>query len=234
MPLFLRHRNPDLIEYMDREDCDLHRLKNTYNLFSHINRILSGWKKVYRKEIRPVIESMDGRTSILDIGFGGGDIPLKIAKWAEQDGLDVEITAIETDKRAVDHVQHLQKPENVEFLHCSTSDLLKKGKRYDLILSNHLLHHLNQEEMDILMEECRQLATHTCIFNDIERSDLGYLLFSIFALPAAFHSFIWADGLISIRRSYTLNEIRKQLPEGWFADRLFPFRLLIKQEATHA
>ena len=234
MLFFLAKRKPELVEYMDRNDCDLHKLKNTYRNFRLINRLLSGWKGIYKKEIKPLLEAQHGKTTLLDIGFGGGDIPLKLARWAETDGYNLRITAIETDKRAVDHVAGLSRPGNVEFRHCSTTDLIEEKQVYDIVISNHLIHHLKDTEIQKLLAECDQLASMKTLFNDIERNDIGFLLFSFFSIPFAFNSFIRTDGLISIRRSFTHPELCKNLPPGWQAERLFPFRLLVKKEKAHA
>jgi 2-polyprenyl-3-methyl-5-hydroxy-6-metoxy-1,4-benzoquinol methylase len=234
MPLFLPQRNPELVEWMDRTDCSLKRLKNTYRYFSLINKLLSGWKGVYRKEIKPLIEEQGGKATLLDVGFGGGDIPLNINRWARNDGFDLQITAIETDQRAVEHVSESGQVDGLTFRHCSTADLLKEGRNFDIVISNHLIHHLNDAEVRHLLDECDQLAKSRVIFNDIKRSDFGFLLFYLFALPAHFSSYIWMDGLISIRRSFTLEEIRSLLPGGWKASGLFPFRLLIRKEMEHA
>lgn len=229
MPLILSERKPGLVENMDRPDCDLTRLRNTYAQFHRINALLSKWKNIYRRHVRPVLRS-DGINSILDIGFGGGDIPLQISRWIREDGLNAEITAIDTDRRSYDFVSGLNAPENIQFLHCSSSDMLKKGAKFDVVLSNHLLHHLEGEELLPLLRECEQLSTQKVIFNDIERSDLGYAAFSVFSRLLFRNSFITEDGLISIRKSYTATELRESVPSDWKVHRSFPYRLILTYE----
>lgn len=227
MPLFLSERNTAAIEWMDDPNCDKADLFNTYRQFGTVNSLISQWIKIYRKEIRPLPQKISRPLRMLDIGFGGGDIPLKLARWCRADGIDIDITAIETEPRALEFVNNLESPDNVNFHLISSSDLLARGKKFDVVISNHLLHHLGNSEFQNMLREARKLSTEKVLFNDIERSDLGWLLFNILSRPVFRSSFITHDGLASIRRSFTKDELVEMVPAGWTVQRLFPFRLLV-------
>ncbi|GAB5407771.1 MAG: class I SAM-dependent methyltransferase [Balneolaceae bacterium] len=231
MPFFLSHRQPELIELMDREDCDAEQLKNTYRQFSIINGLLSNWRRIYKNQLFPLMVDKSRVYTLLDIGFGGGDIPLAISHWAKKDGIKLKITAIETDKRAFDFAQSLPIDSSVSFLNCSSTDLVENNKKFDFVISNHVIHHLNENDLLTILSESKELAHSLVLFNDIERSDLGYILFSIFSRILFWNSFITADGLTSIKRCYTKNELKEIAPEGWNVDRSIPFRLLLTHKA---
>jgi len=226
MPLFLSERQPQLVEIMDRDDCDPVLLENTYRQFATINLLLSKWKRIYKSRLLPLMQ--ESRTyTLLDIGFGGGDVSIKLAEWAKKDGIDLKITGIETDERAYNFAAKSESPDSVTFLHCSSSDLAAKGASFDFVISNHVLHHLTSDQTKLILNEAKSLATQKVIFNDIERSDLGFVLFTTFARMLFRNSFIVADGLTSIKRSYTKKELQKVAPENWKVQRIFPFRLLL-------
>ena len=164
---------------MDREDCDPLLLENTYRQFETINRLLSGWRRIYRNEIRPLLQK-DQPNTLLDIGFGGGDVPVRLAKWAEKDDFDLQITAIETDARAFEFVNKNRNGSPVQFQHISSTELVEEDKTYDFVISNHVLHHLGSPQTEQLLNEAELLSKKKVIFNDIERSDAGYFLFSSF------------------------------------------------------
>ncbi|WP_372636164.1 class I SAM-dependent methyltransferase [Fodinibius sp.] len=226
MPVFLSSRNTTETERMEDPDCDRAELENTYEQFKTINTLVSQWRTLYRNELRPHLR-VSAQNRILDIGFGGGDIPMKLAGWAARDGINLHITAVDSDERAFNFVQQMEVPDNLEFLNCSSSELLHSGRQYDFVLSNHLLHHLSQKELRSTLSEARRLSRKGVIFNDIRRSDLGYLLFNMLARPVFRSSFITQDGLTSIRRSYTPSELAQAVPPGWQVRKLFPFRLLL-------
>lgn len=230
MPLFLNTRQVDLIELMDKEDCDPRKLENTYQQFSTINALLSQWKQVYRTTIKPLMSDTQQTYTLLDIGFGGGDIPIAFSRWAKKDGINLKITAIETDGRSVDFVQKLPKNPDIEYKCCNSSDLVDEAKQFDFVISNHVIHHLDEIGFEAILKDAKTLAKRLVVFNDIERSDLGYILFNIFSRPLFRDSFITDDGLTSIKRSYTKKELSKVVSSEWKVQRLFPFRLLLIHE----
>lgn len=226
MPLFLSTRDTTSTERMDDPDCDPSELENTYRQFGTINALISQWRRVYKQEIRPFAQR-NGSASLLDIGFGGGDIPMKLTRWATDDNIDLQVTAIDTDKRAIDYVQQIDRPDTIEFLHCSPAELIKDNRRFDFVISNHLLHHLSGPGLSDMLERVQQLSRRSVIFNDIHRSDLAYLFFNLLSRPVFQSSFITRDGLTSIKRSYTYRELKKAVPNNWEVRKLFPFRLLL-------
>lgn len=226
MPFFLSQRNTRSTEQMDKPDCDADKLVNTYRQFAMINGLLSQWKAIYRNTLRPYLGSRS-RGRILDIGFGGGDVAVSLAQWARRDGLDLQITAIDTDARAWKFAQTLDAPPEVEFLHCSTTDLLAAGRTFDFVISNHLIHHLSEQALHTLLSQAHSLSHHGVIFNDIRRSDIGFVLFHLLTRPVFRRSFIIQDGLTSIKRSYTFAELAEAVPDGWQVSKKFPFRLLL-------
>ncbi|MDZ7808596.1 MAG: methyltransferase domain-containing protein [Gracilimonas sp.] len=155
--MFLGKREPGLVEEMDKEDCDIHKLHNTYRQFHYVNKLISKWKTLYIKEIRPILESQDKNT-LLDIGFGGGDITRSIEQWARKDGLNVKITAVDPDERAFKYCQENYTDSEIEWLQCTSTDLLTDDHTYDIVISNHVLHHLTDDEILKLLQETEQLS----------------------------------------------------------------------------
>lgn len=226
MPQILSNRNPGLTEWMDRPDCDRELLFNTYRQFSRINRLLSGWKNIYKTYLRPVIQQNSGSVSLLDIGCGGGDVLRILHRLCLEDGFEVQFTGIDPDQRSFDYLSGLNWPENFEFKPALSDQLVKKNRRFDIVISNHVVHHLKEEELAGLCSDAEQLANRLVLFSDIERSDIGYALFSAIAPLLFRNSYIVRDGRISIKRSFRKEELQVLLPGGWVVQRQFPFRLL--------
>lgn len=226
MPLILSKRNPGLVEWMDRPDCDRELLFNTYRQFSRINRLLSGWSSIYRDHIKPIIQQKNGFVSILDIGCGGGDIIRLLDSLCKQDGFQAEFTGIDPDTRSIEFLATQKWPDNIQFLPVHSDDLVQQKRRFDMVISNHLIHHLPDESLKSVCRDAEQLADSKVLFSDIQRSDLGYLSFRIIAPLLFRNSYIVRDGLISIKKSYRKEELQNELPDGWIVQRKFPFRLL--------
>lgn len=221
----LKSRNTALTEEMDKASCNEQKLFRTYDQFQRLNRMLTGWKALFRAHIVPLART-DQPLRILDVGCGGGDLCRSLADWAARSSIHVEITGVDPDPRAFRYSQTRPRPETVRFLQGTTTDLVQSGETFDVVLSNHLLHHLTNSELTALCREAEELTTGIVLFNDIHRSRLGYTLFGTFA-PLLFRkSFIVQDGLTSIRRSFRQEELQSAVPEGWQVETLFPWRLL--------
>lgn len=211
---------------MDDPACDLAALRATYARFGTVNRIFAGWGVLYRRLLRPRMRAGYAHT-LLDVGFGGGDIPRALLRWAEHDGLELRVTAIDPDPRAAAFARSLP-PSAVTFEQTDTTSLAERGAAFDFVISNHLLHHLTGEDLPAFLGECAELGA-TVLHNDIARADLAYVGFAALTGPFFRGSFITPDGLTSVRRSYTPEELRSVVPPGWRVSSPYPFRLLLSR-----
>ena len=222
----LKERAVNAVEEMDRPDADRRRLERTYAQFRLINAVVSGWRRNYEKYLLPIFRESGGGT-LLDIGSGGGDVPRSIARWARRDGLALEITAVDPDPRAHAFASALPPLPGLAFRRAFSSELVAEGRTYDVVISNHMLHHLTPAELHALLSDSERLARRMCLHSDIERSRWAYALFSIGTLPFFPGSFIRADGLTSIRRSFTAAELAAVTPDGWEGRQHRPWQNLL-------
>lgn len=222
----LRRRASEARERMDDPSCDERELYNTYARFPVVNALVACWQRVYRDELRPQLSGEVAR-SLLDIGCGGGDLSLRLARWAARDGLRLHVTGIDTDPRAIAYARERSSAYGVQYRCVSSAELLREGQRFDFVVSNHVLHHLSEAKLPGLLQESALLARMKVLHNDIERHPLAYLSFALVSWPFFRGSYIRADGLTSIRRSYSRAELKRLAPPGWQARRLFPFRNLL-------
>jgi 2-polyprenyl-3-methyl-5-hydroxy-6-metoxy-1,4-benzoquinol methylase len=223
----LARRETTALELMDDPHCDPVLLGRTYAQFAVVNRLVSGWRRLYVSTLRPVLAASD-RPTLLDVGFGGGDIPRALARWARRDGIDLAVTAVDPDPRATTHVRALP-DEGVEFRSASSADLVAEGRRFDVVVSNHLLHHLDDAALQRVLADSEQLARRLALHNDLRRSALAYRTYALATRPLAGSSFLHADGLLSIRRSHRPAELAGVRP-GWTVRAAPPFRLLLQHE----
>lgn len=233
----------EAFEKMDDPNCDPWLLEQTYAQFPLVNALVSGWRSIYRRSIRPALSNTRPST-LLDVGCGGGDVARSLAKWAAEDNLLLLVTAIDPDARAhayvVDHAREYARTQpgvaRVVFRQAFSSELVAEGARFDFVISNHVLHHLGAHELGALLADSERLARRQVLHGDIERGVWAYRGFSLLTSPLLIRrrmrrlipaSFIREDGLTSIRRSFTAAELRAAVPPGWQVASERPSRLLL-------
>lgn len=221
----LAERDTALRELMDDPDCDPDALAATLERFDLVNRAIGGWGRVWRRGIRPRLQRLGRPTRVLDVGSGGGDVVARLATWAERDGLDVEWLGIDPDPRALE-VARTRESARVSFAATDAAGLRAAGETFDLVLSNHVLHHLEAAEFAEFAADTRALATGTVMHADIERGRLAYALYGIGITALERGTFLRTDGLRSIRRSYRAEELESALGSPWRVASPAPFRLL--------
>lgn len=236
----LSARAADVRELMDDPDADPQMLERTYRRFGAVNAVVSRPGALYRADVRP--RALRRRSAgaaplrILDVGAGGGDLCRALAARLRRDRLDAEITALDIDPRAVAWAGAHDGGAGVGYRCAPAADLVERGERFDVVLSNHVLHHLDDESLAEMLATTRGLvAPHGLVAHrDIARSRFGYAAFAVGTWPFAgtllSGSFIREDGLTSIRRSYTVAELVAIAPPGWVVRGGLPSRLELRWE----
>lgn len=228
----LSRRATSARELMDSPDVDLSTLERTYARFRMVNAVVGGWRGVYRRELRP--RALGRVLRVLDVGCGGGDVARALLRWARRDGVGMRVLGIDPDPRAIDWAERRPPMPGLMLRRASSADLL--DERFDVVLSNHVLHHLEPEGLELLLADSIRvlrpggLALHV----DLARGRAAYLAFGAATLPlqttVLAGSLVRPDGLTSIRRAYTAPELAEALPGGWAVRRAFPARLHARWE----
>ena len=228
----LAERAAHLTEKMDDPACSEQTLRRTYARFALVNIAVARWRRVYRRYVRPELADVAraGRTlRLLDVGCGGGDVLRLLVRAARRDGFRTEGVGIDPDPRAIDAAKPAP---HVRYRRAHSRDLVRAGERFDVVVSNHVLHHLSAPELSGLFADSAELGERISLHSDIARGRLAYAAFAIAAAPIAPGTFVHADGLTSIRRSYTAAELAAVVPAAWRIDRPAAFRLLAVHRGT--
>ena len=221
----LARRDTALTELMDEPDCDPRALAATYRRFDLVNRMVSAWGHVYRTRVRPELRALGRPARILDLGCGGGDVLVRLADLAARDGFTLECVGADPDPRAISAARERSRP-GVRFVAQDSTALLAAGERFDLVVSNHVLHHLDAAALASFTGDSLALSTGTVLHADIARGRMAYALYAVGIAPLSAGTFLRVDGLRSIRRSYRASELAAALGSPWRVESPAPFRVL--------
>lgn len=230
----LAQRALDLPELMDDPAADLRMLQRTYRRFGIVNALVSRPGLLYRRHVRP--RARHGEVRILDIGAGGGDLCRYLAARLRRDRLSARITALDPDERAIEWARAHDGGAGVDYRCSDSATLAGAGESFDVVVSNHLLHHLTPADLTALLQDSEGLVAPggVAAHQDIARGRAAYALYAAGTAPLAKNlladSFIRTDGLRSIRRSYTAAELRAAAPTAWQVRSALPARLELRWE----
>jgi 2-polyprenyl-3-methyl-5-hydroxy-6-metoxy-1,4-benzoquinol methylase len=184
-------------------------LFETLHDFYFINLFLSRSRGLLQRYVfNDILRRKCKNFTILDIGSGAGDIARWFVRYARKKQLKVTVICIDNDSRCIDFAKHhsINYPEII-FKKMSALDLDTLPEEPDYIFANHFLHHIDSHLIPDLIRQINQKAKIGFLINDLLRSNVTYALFFLLYPLLGCRAFTWSDGLLSIRKGFTLNEI---------------------------
>lgn len=204
-------------ELMDLRSCDPDKLATTIRQFAFINRLFSASSALLRRTFFAAMEkNPEADYSLLDIGAGGCDIDVWMLREARKRGLKLTITAIDHDERVVAAARETVAAYPELTLRQTDITFMPSLGPFDFIFCNHLLHHLDDDEIADLLQSVERQTRIAFLLNDLKRSPWAYFGYSIFAACCLAPSLAQSDGRLSIRKGFVEPELRK------FADNALP------------
>ncbi len=205
----MRLRNTSDKEKLELADVDLNLLRRTIRQFKLINYLFSASSRLMREHFFNIMEQEPDRVyTLLDVGAGGCDIAIRTAREARRRGLKLHITALDNDTRILPIAyQAIRGYPEIRIVEGNALELSRLDS-FDFVYSNHLLHHLAWDDIKIFLDSIIAKTRIAFVMNDLKRSNLAYLGFTIFSGLLTRRSFHFNDGRLSIRRGFLPEELR--------------------------
>ncbi|KQS03227.1 methyltransferase type 12 [Sphingomonas sp. Leaf357] len=170
------------------------------------------------------------RFSLLDVGFGDGDMLRRIARWAHKRGLEADLVGVDLNPRS-ERAARAHTPPGLP-IRWVTGDYADQAGPFDFVVSSLVAHHMTQDQLVAFL---RFMAGHSAkgwLINDLHRHGFAYRGFPILARLFGWHPIVRHDGQLSIARSYRPDEWPPILAEAGISrariTRVFPFRLCVE------
>jgi 2-polyprenyl-3-methyl-5-hydroxy-6-metoxy-1,4-benzoquinol methylase len=171
------------------------------------------------------------RFSLLDVGFGDGDMLRTIARWAQRRGIDADLTGVDLNPRSAG-VARAKTPAGMNIRYI-TGDYRDHADGQDLIVSSLVTHHMDDPERIGFLRDMDRQARIGWFVNDLHRHLFAYLGFPVLARLMGWHRIVREDGQLSIARSFRPAEWRAMVaaagldPATVEIARRLPFRLCV-------
>jgi len=217
---YARRAEPyELVELMD-QPCSYEDFRGCLRDLAEVNRVTRAYAPTLAFLDR-IVDRTPGLHAcplhILDVGFGGGDTLLAIARWAEQRNLAVFLSGIDLNPHAARAARELN-ARNPLAAHIDwhTADVFtyKLERPPDVILSSLFTHHLTSPEIVRFLAWMEQHAHLGWYINDLHRSRRAAFWFRFLPIIFNWHHFVQNDGPISLRRAFTPEDWQRMLAQA--------------------
>ncbi len=222
-------------------------------------RLLGDYEKATSEAIR-----------VLDIGTGCADIPRRLQAQAHRRGVQMQIVALdlsarhlriasedlETESRHMStHARNFNEnrvqsnnagasrfSSAIQLLQADAFRLPFADGAFDIVVSSLFLHHFRGRQITALLREFDRVSTCGWAMNDLVRHYVPLVFFRL-TRPIFARSYVTRhDGEASLRRGYTVQEMRAIIAQAAQTDALFrdvrvaqhfPFRMSLARDKRH-
>lgn len=147
------------------------------------------------------------RLTLLDVGAGSGDISGHLVRHAARRGVVLAPLAVERHPVAA----RLCLRTGVTAAVSDGASLPFADRAVDVVLASQLLHHLTPESGAALLGELNRVARVGVIVADLRRHPVAAIGFWLAAHAMGLHPVTRRDGVTSVRRGFTPEELRDLL-----------------------
>ncbi|ATE66003.1 methyltransferase domain-containing protein [Rhizorhabdus dicambivorans] len=223
-------------EQMDAADLDPAIYARVLTDLAQVNR----WTFAARPTLDFVARAVGDAPcfSLLDVGFGDGDLLRAIARWAEKRRIRAALTGIDLNPGSA-RVASGATPDRLDIAYLTgdyRAHLETAAPRggYDLIVSSLVAHHMSHAELIDFLRTMEAKARRGWHINDLHRHIFSYLGFPLLARIMGWHRIVREDGQLSIARAFRPGEWPPLLAEAGIGPaaaikRVFPFRLCVER-----
>ena len=183
--------------------------------------------------LRRALASKPRPFSLLDVGFGSGDVLRAIARWAQKQGLDAQLVGVDLNHKSLEVARSATPSElAIEY---RAGDYMAQPERFDFVISSQVAHHMSDDQLQRFLEFMEERARKGWLICDIHRHGFAYYGFPLLARLLRVHRIVREDGQLSIARSFRPEEWQSVLAAagmpltGIQVRRRFPFRLTVER-----
>ena len=190
------------VEILDSPDVDPQLVTRSLADVARANALFGGVSSAL-EELTTVLEDSPRITTLLDVGTGLGDIPLRARELARRNG--IELTTIGLDSAAE---LAAASRSSVDFSVCADALRLPFADHsIDVVMCSQVLHHFTGGDSDVLLREMNRVAGVRVIVSDLRRSWIAAAGLWLASFPLRFHAVSRHDGVVSVLRGFTPEEL---------------------------
>jgi SAM-dependent methyltransferase len=195
-------RSPET-EWMDTEPVSLDDyracLKDlaTVNVVTMTHGSILKWLDRATRHLRS-----DERVTILDVGYGYGDLLRRIHTWSRRRNRPVDLIGVDLNPMS-EPIARAETSPGVSIDYRTGNVFEFQPERpVDFIICSQTTHHMSNGELAEFVRWMEQVAKRGWFIADLHRHPVPFHFFRILSRAAGWHRFVQHDGPISIARSF--------------------------------
>ena len=202
-------------ELLDDLDADQAMVERSLRNIARANRWFGGVAAA-RFGLGRLLRTCPRRATLLDVGTGLGDVPRALVRAARAGGITLRPVGLERHPA----VARLARREGLPTVLADAVTLPLRDRAVDLVLVSQVAHHLAAADLVALVTEASRVARVGVILADLRPSRLAVLGFRLAARLLRFDQATRRDGVISLRRGFTVAGLRNLLASGGITARV--------------
>ena len=172
-----------------------------------VANVLLGGTNAVLAELRRLMPSLGGEPTLLDVGTGLADIPVRASGLAGRHGVrlwTIGVDAAETLARR--NASVLDGSVCADARHLPFADASA-----DVVICSQVLHHFEDTQLGSVLRELNRVARRAVIVSDLRRSWFAATGFWLVSWVLGFHRVTRHDGATSVLRGFTDGELAEHV-----------------------
>lgn len=184
--------------------------------------------------LEDLFQHSDGSISLLDVASGSSDVPIQLAHRARAQGLEIKVSGCDISEFARRMAMEKARVSEINMVYHTrdvTKDSLQDLGRFDVVMCNLFLHHLEEQEAVRVIRESAHVTKRLLIINDLRRDWQHFLMAAIVPRLLTRSRVVHVDAVKSVRAAYSLSELYRLAEmaglEGMHIKKVFPKRMVL-------
>jgi 2-polyprenyl-3-methyl-5-hydroxy-6-metoxy-1,4-benzoquinol methylase len=217
-------------EMMDLPGNPPHVLAEDLRNLQTINRYLGAYRGPLRYLEQLVGKETSRGFSMIDVGTGGGDIPVAVVRWAKRKRIPVKVVGLDPDPVTAETARQQTRdfPE-ISIVRADAFRLPFSPSSFDFVFTSQVLHHFPEEEILTLLRHWSKSVRKGIMVSDLIRHPLAYHGIRLATRLLTNNPMTRNDAPLSVQRAFTLKEWQELFMRAeigpFHLSLFFPFRV---------
>ncbi len=197
------------LEILDDPDVDPAVVTRSLADVVRANSLFGGLTSAIN-EFKDALNDLPAEATLLDVGTGLGDIPCRAREVARQMGVDLTTMGL-------DSAIELACASRPVLTLAVCGDALRlpfADHSVDIVMCSQVLHHFAGADALQLLREMNRVARVRVIVSDLRRSWIAAAGLWLASFPLRFHAVSRHDGVVSVMRGFTPEELVRTVREA--------------------